>query len=180
MNRAPLVFLLLIFIVACNFSDRKNDSFHYTASSDTAERKTPSNIRFEFTAERRNASRDIVDIKASLFNDNIDTVYFLSSTCGGEQYSLRSDSAGCALTTLINCNASYPVVIKIAPKGRHDLQANFRCDSNTTRMKLGFDFYTVDRSFNIAGKNIGEINIFNRPSDEQTIIWADETSIIKP
>lgn len=179
MKRVIIFTLLLTSGLACNFRNRENEGYHYTASSDTTETNALTNIRFDFTAERGNVSADIIEIKASLFNDNKDTVYFLSSTCEGEQYSLRTDIAGCGLATLINCNASYPLVVKIAPEGRHDFRANFQCDSNITGIKLGFDFYSIDKSFDLAGKTIGEINIFNRPAGEQTIIWADEQQIVK-
>ena len=112
-----------------------------------------------------------------LFNDNTDTVYFLSSTCDGEQYSLRYDTAKFVLTPFMNCNASYPIIIKIAPRGQHDFQAHFRCSSKETKIKLGFDFYSVDKSFDLTNKNSGDINIFNRPKDKQTIIWVDEKAI---
>ncbi len=111
------------------------------------------------------------------FNSNADTVYFLSSSCDGEQYSLRSDTAKFVLTPFINCNASYPRLMKIAPKGQYDFQVHFKCSSKATKVKLGFDFYSVDKSFNLTNKNLGAINILNKPENKQTIVWADEKTI---
>jgi hypothetical protein len=145
----------------------------FTGSQD----KVKENIRFDFTVGRINTFKETIEIKATLFNDNADTVYFLSSSCDGEQYSLRYDTAKFVLTPFINCNASYPRLMKIAPKGQYDFQAHFRCSSKETKIKLGFDFYSVDQSFDLTNKNLGDINIFNRPKDKQTIIWADEKTI---
>ena len=147
------------------------------ANSDTTKIKAKKNIRFDFSAGRINTFKESIEIKATLYNDNADTVYFLSSSCDGEQYSLRYDKAKFVLTPFMNCNGSYPRLMKIAPKGQYDFQAHFRCSSNETKIKLGFDFYSVDKSFDVTNKHLGEINIFNRPNDEQTIIWTDQKTI---
>ncbi len=143
----------------------------------TTKIKAKENIRFDFSAGRINTFKETIEIKATLYNDNSDTVYFLSSTCDGEQYSLRYDTAKFMLTPFLNCNASYPKIIKIGPNGQHDFQAHFRYNSMETKIKLGFDFYSVDKSFNLTNKNLGDINIFNRPKDKQTIVWAEEKII---
>jgi hypothetical protein len=139
--------------------------------------KVKENIRFNFTAVRIDTINETVEIKASLSNDNADTVYFLSTSCDGEQYSLRYDTTKFVLTPHILCNQSIPQLIKIAPKGKHNFKAHFRCGNKVTKIKLGFDLYSVDQSFVKTNKNLGNINIFNRPNDEQTILWADEKTV---
>jgi hypothetical protein len=163
--------------LSCNSGRQESKAELSVTGSDTIEIKAKENIRFDFSAGRINTFQETIEIKASLFNDNIDTVYFLSSTCDGEQYSLRYDTAKFVLTPFMNCNASYPIIIKIPPKGQHDFQAHFRLSRKKTKIKLGFDFYSVDKSFDLTNKNLGDINIFNRPKDKQTIIWADEKAI---
>jgi len=177
MTRQFLFLIILTLGLSCNSGRQKSKAEPNVAGSDKTEIKAKENIRFDFSAGRINTFQESIEIKASLFNDNIDTVYFLTSTCDGEQYSLRYDTAQFVLTPFLNCNASYPRLIKIAPKGQHDFQAHFRCSSIETKIKLGFDFYSVDKSFDLTNKNLGHINIFNRPKDKQTIIWADEKTI---
>jgi hypothetical protein len=138
---------------------------------------TEANILFAFTVKRINASGETIEINGSLLNNNIDTVNFLSSSCNGEQYSLRYDTSKFVLSPFYDCNASFTRLIKIAPKEKYDFKVQMRCLSKETKIKLGFDFYSVDKSFNLTNKKLGDINIFNRPEDKQTIIWADEMVI---
>jgi hypothetical protein len=90
---------------------------------------------------------------------------------------LRYDTAKYELTPFMNCNASFPRFDKIAPRGQYDFRAHFRCISSDTKIKMGFNFYSVDKSFDLTNKNIGNLNIFNRQENKQTIIWADYTTI---
>lgn len=145
------------------------------ASTERTDKKIFENIRFSFSAGRINTFKETVEIKATLFNENANTVYFLSSTCDGEQYLLRYDTAQFVLTPFLNCNGNYPTLIKILPNGKHNFKAHFKASSKETKIKLGFEFYSVDKSYNLSDKNLG--NIFSRPKDEQTIIWADEKKI---
>ncbi len=177
MTRQILFLIILTAGFSCNSSWQKNKIEANVIGSDNTEIKAKENIRFDFSVGRINTFQETIEIKASLFNDNEDTVYFLSSSCDGEQYSLLYDTAKFVLTPFMNCNGSFPRLMKIAPKGQYDFQAHFRCSSKETKIKLGFDFYSVDKSFDLSNKNLGDINIFNRPEHKQTIIWADEKTI---
>jgi hypothetical protein len=172
------ILILIILTLGLSFiSGRQSKAELNVVGSDKIDIKAKENIRFDFSAVRINTFQETIEIKASLFNDNIDTVYFLSSTCEGEQYSLRYDTSKFVLTPFKNCNASFPKLMKIAPKGQYDFQAHFSCSSKEAKVKLGFDLYSVDESIDLKNKNLGDINIFNRPKDKQTIIWADEKTI---
>jgi tetratricopeptide (TPR) repeat protein len=136
-------------------------------------------IRFDFSIVHVN--KNTIEVKASLFNDNSDTAYFFSSTCGGEIYSLRYDTAQFErpyygeFGLIITCGGSMPIIIKITPKGQHDFYfwVVFKNIGNENKIKLGFDFYSVNKSFDLTTiKNSN--NIYKRPKKEQTIIWADE------
>jgi hypothetical protein len=187
MTRQILFLIILTGGLSCKFARQEDfaeqsvittqDTQLMMSGTDKAQDKAKENIRFDFTAVRINTFKETIEIKASLYNDNADTVYFLSSSCDGEQYSLRYDTAKFVLTPFLNCNTSYPRIIKIAPKAKHDFQAHFRFSSTETKIKLGFDFYLVDKSFDLTNYNLGDINIFNRPKDKQTIVWANEKTI---
>jgi hypothetical protein len=177
MTRQILILIILTLGLSRISGRQKSKAELNVAGSDKLDIRANENIRFDFSSVRINTFQETIEIKASLFNDNIDTVYFLSSTCDGEQYSLRYDTAKFVLTPFKNCNASFPRLMKIAPKGQYDFQAYFSCSSKEAKVKLGFDLYSVDESFDLKNKNLGYINIFNRPKDKQTIIWADEKTI---
>jgi hypothetical protein len=160
--------------------NRVTENKEKTASENIGRKQDLNNIngiRFKFSAGRINTFKETIEINAALFNDNSDTVYFLTSTCEGEQFSLRFDTAEFTLTPLLNCNASYPMIEKIAPHGQYNFHAHFRCSSIETKIRLGFDFYQVNKTFKLSHKNPAYLNIFNRPVNEQKIIWADETEI---
>jgi hypothetical protein len=146
------------------------------ASPEKSERKGNTNLRFTFTAERQSQEEESIDIAARLYNDHADTVYLLTSTCEGEQYSLCYDTAKFKLMPRMLCNASYPKLIKIPPFGKHDFQTQFRSKRDESNMRLGFDFYSVDASFNIDKITLDEIH--GRQGKEKDILWF-EGKIIK-
>ena len=111
---------------------------------------------------------ETIEINASLFNDNADTAYFLSSSCDGEQYSIRYDTAKFVLTPFMNCYASFPRLMKIVPKGQFDFKAHFTCRSDENKIKLGFDFYSVDKSIDFTKITLSDV--LDRLEHEQVII----------
>lgn len=139
----------------------------------------PSNIketiRLAYSAKHIESPIKALEIRASLINDGTDTVYFLTTTCDGEQYSLQYDTAKFVQTTLINCNASFPMLVKIAPKEQHFFQAHFKAKGSESKITLGFDFYAVSKSFNVAETIIADIH--RRKREEQYVIWGEETPI---
>jgi len=177
MTRNFFYFTILSFLISYKLGGQESKVDGLLISDKTIATNEIGGIRFYIKAGRINTLKETIEIKAIIYNDNIDTAYFLTSTCDGEQYSLRYDTAKFELTPLMNCNASFPRVVKIAPKGQHDFQAHFRCSSSETKIKMGFDFYSVDKLIDLTNKNLGNLNIFNRQQNKQTIIWADNATI---
>ena len=175
MTRQILFLIILTLGLSYNSGGQENESELTVTGSDRTETKVKENIRFDFSAGRINTFQETIEIKASLFNDNADTVYFLTSSCDGEQYSLRYDTTKFVLTPFMNCNASFPRLMKIAPKGQYDFQAHFRCSSKETKIKLGFDFYSVDKSLDLNKITLADIH--GRNEKEQTVLWTDEKTI---
>ena len=136
-------------------------------------------IRFNFSANRINPLKEYINlkIKATIFNDKSDTIYFLTTTCDGEKYSVHYDTSKFELVSLINCNASNPVVRKITPKGHYDFYVDFRDTTKEDSIKLGFDLYLVSKYFKVTNDNWNDLNVHNRPFTDQTIIWS--TQIVK-
>jgi hypothetical protein len=185
MTRQILLFTILTLGLSC-VSGRQEYQIEYKVGEydiiqqsfvnpDKTQGKSKKNIRFDFSASRINTYKETIEIKASLFNDNTDTVYFLSSSCDGAQYSLHYDRTKFVLTPFLNCNVNYPILIKIAPKGQYNFQAHFRCSSKETKIKLGFDFYPVDKSFDL--NKISLAGVHGRQEKEQSIIWTDVKTI---
>ena len=133
------------------------------------------NIRFNFSVENLDTFKESFEIKATLFNKTEKSKYFLSSTCFGEQYSLQYDRTKFELAPNIHCNASFPKIIEIKPNQQHDFKTQFKYNGVITKMELGFDFYSVDKTFKLSNTSLEDI--FNRPKDKRTVIWAEEKTV---
>jgi peptidoglycan/LPS O-acetylase OafA/YrhL len=135
------------------------------------------NIRFDFTAKRINRAfwGESIEINASLFNDNKDTLCCLSSSCDGDRYLLQYDSLRFKQVNLINCNALFPKLIKIPPKGSYVFKAHFEETGKQKRMKLGFDFISVKKSIDLSKVSLNFI--LSRSKGMRTLIWAEEKEI---
>jgi hypothetical protein len=135
---------------------------------------SPSQINFTFTALSSTPFDNLIEIHATLYNEREDTVYLLTSSCYGEQYSLEYDKSLLDLNSLINCNASFPIIIKIAPKEKHSFKSHFKPKVRVKKLKLGFDFFEVSKDFTIENKGL---SCLQRPLKDQTIIWSEEVTI---
>lgn len=136
------------------------------------------NLTFDFLAQRINTYKETVEILGSVINIGEDTVYFLTTSCDGEQYSLVFDTTLFALTPTLFCNFSMPQIGKIAPNSNFNFMARFHCSSSQSKMKLGFDICLVDKSYTTMRRvELDEIRIFNRPPENQYILWAEEKEI---
>lgn len=136
------------------------------------------NVKFHFTTtEAFGYLNDSATFKvhASLTNSSSDTVYFYTTTCDGEKYSLQCDTAKFRLFPNIICNTTYPKIAKIAPNDTYSFVSIFLNRANESSIKLGFDFYEMDRFFDLSSKDWESIH--NRPSRSKDIIWAPEQII---
>ena len=136
------------------------------------------NLVFDFSAQRINTYKETVEILGSIINPGEDTVYFLTTSCEGEQYSLVFDTTLLALTPTLFCNFSMPQIGKIAPKSNFNFMARFHCSSFQSKMKLGFDICLIDKSYTtMRREELDKIRKFNRPPENQYILWAEEKEI---
>jgi hypothetical protein len=132
-------------------------------------------VRFDISAKRIYSFKEAIEIRATILNNSIDTIYFLTTTCDGDQYSLRYDTSKFILTPSVYCNASFPRLQKIEPKGQYDFKAHFCSNSKESVIVLGFDFYPVDKSFDLSQISVGKIH--NRSAKDQSVLWAKEKTI---
>ena len=128
------------------------------------------NIRFDFWAVKLSQFKETIKIYGALYNPNADTVYILTTSCDGMQYSLQYDSTKFNLTPFLLCNASWPIIAKIPPEGKLDFTAHFKILNKSDEIKLGFDLYEVEKSFDI---NKTSLKILYRNNKDKNVIWAD-------
>jgi hypothetical protein len=177
MKKLFVFFLFLGLVLSCNSNKDEKKTAPKKTHSEKPKVGIPKDIRFDFTAKRLESTflGKSIEISATLYNDNLDEAYFLTTSCDGEQYSLIFDKSKFELTSLIFCNASYPKLVKIPAKGKYEFQAHFSSKNKEQKIKLGFDFYSVDKSINMSKVSLNGILI--RPKSMQTIIWAEEKNI---
>ncbi len=151
--------LILLFILfSCNSGNKVK--FQDKLFSDfVAEMKINStNIHFDFEAKKNTLFYENgLEIKASLINKNKDTVYILSTTCSGESNFLDYDTLLFSQYHLLQCNASFPYILKIAPNEKFTFGANFQNFQNSNEMKLGLYLNLVNKSFDITKIELFEV-----------------------
>lgn len=158
--------MIVMIFISCNPKESKSESLE--------QKQEQKSFIFDFTATQ---SENELKIEAFLENKGNETVYLLTTTCEGEQYSIKFDSTQLDLAPKILCNASFPKLDSILPKQKHYFTTYFWTKTKVEKLKLGFDFFQVEKEYKIP-KNIN-INIFNRPENEQNIIWSEEKKINK-
>ncbi|MEO8146974.1 MAG: hypothetical protein ABI723_05015 [Bacteroidia bacterium] len=155
-----------------NSINHKNIRFDFKAEN--IEFIKPNNMELEKSSVIPKFQIEILKIQGTLFNNNLDTVYFLSSSCDGMQYSLQYDTAVFKLWNTRYCYLDVPVIEEISPNGKIDFEANFMSVKKIKmieKIKLGFDFYEVDKSFDLNKVSITKIH--HRSDNVKNIIWAD-------
>lgn len=168
--------IFILPIVFFTYSIGQSDKNGLMANHQERVLQEKQNIIFDFSAKYLETFSGGIEVVATLYNTTSDSIYFLTSSCSGEQYSLRYDTSKIELYSIIHCNTSYPILKTIAPKSKYEFKAFFRYKAPVLKkIKLGFDFYKVDKSINL--KNVKLSNIFHRDISNQNIILAEEKEI---
>lgn len=130
------------------------------------------NVKFSFKIVKVKNRMYDYELKASIENQNKDTVYFLCMSCFGESDLIEFDKRFFEIDNYINCSASNPSKYKIAPNSKHKFNTTLKIKKNIKKVKLGFDFFAVKKDFVLEIGN--PINISERLKENKTIIWAKE------
>ena len=160
-----LLFLIPLLSAACLFQ-KNNPIIHNNKT--TKSQSLKDSVLFYFTAKLDKSSKQI-KVNATLENVSQDTIYFLSSSCDGEQYSLKYDTKLLFQEVFFHCNANWSVIMKIAPKEKHIFNSYFSSKQKLKSLELSFDFFKVDKDFQLIKKN--KLNIHNRPLKDQNLLW---------
>src|SRR5688572_3060796 len=72
-------------------------------------------VQFRFTAINDPEFQSLIKVSATLYNSTVDTIYFLSTSCDGRQYSLQYDTLTFDLVPFLQCTVNYPIIDKIPP-----------------------------------------------------------------
>jgi|GEM_PF-2813754 hypothetical protein len=118
-------------------------------------------------------------LRVSLVNNSADTIYYLSFTCDGWSKDIVYDTNIVDVVS-INCNATYPLKLKIAP---HDSDArDVNCflthkrsfdDIKGRKYRLGYHWRALSREQVINN----DMNVWKLPNLTDEIIWGDTLEI---
>ena len=108
-------------------------------------------------------------IEASLYNLRQDTVYFLSSTCEGDQYLIVAKNQKIQFLPKMSCNSSFPTINKIAPQSYYKFQTTIALSDKRNSLTLGFDFREVSKNFDLKKNDTSKIN--------RKIIWGSSKKL---
>ena len=131
------------------------------------------NIKFDFQVIRPTDKAETIEVKGTLYNPNLDAIYFLTGSCDAMYMSLKYDTSKFRNTHPLMCNINLPIIARIEPSNKIDFTTEFQLKGQYSKIKLGFDFFEVDKSFNIETLPKKELNIFRRKEKDQNILWAD-------
>mgnify|MGYP000660448604 CR=1 FL=1 len=129
-----------------------------------------SNLEFEYKAFETDI-KDFYTITARIFNDKTDTVYFISSTCNGEADLIEFNTNQCLLMNQVSCYVNSPIILSIPPRSHHRF-GKIRLKKLSETVKLGFNFYEVNKYFKLSTNSLAE-NL-TMTDVEKSIIWAKE------
>src|SRR5262245_42340204 len=111
-----LYFFLITILLSCGNKKPKKFEFEPDLRTDyfaIRSKKPPSgNVTFDFTAYRlspNNTDRSLIEIRGTLFNDNLFSVFYLTSTCNGNDALLTYDTSEFSWEPIVSCNASWPL-----------------------------------------------------------------------
>jgi hypothetical protein len=149
--------------------------FLVTVSMSYVKQISKNDATFSFSTKHLSNDKNQIEIMGLLFNHNSDTLYFLSSSCDGTQYSLQFDSTKFTMNPRLDCFTSWPVIQKIPPNKSFAFSSYFKLKSNENKIKLGFDLYVIPKAFDL--KSVKLRQIYNRKNTFKNIIWAEEQQI---
>lgn len=138
---------------------------HHTLPADS--------LQFVFTVIHKDRQNLIIKVNASLLNPFPDTVYFLTYTCDGLVYDFVYDTAKLELMPHYLCNATFPILGKIPPKGQLDFDASFMQRSADKTVKLGYGIFRVDKNFPIKA-GISQLIEFRQKATRTVLIGGEK------
>jgi len=174
MIRALFIFLFLASVISCkeNKAEEKDIPKVKTVKIPKQELSLDK-IRFDFNAKKDSKNKGYIKIDATLYNDNIDTVYFLTGTDHGLQYSLQYDTSKFNYFPESIANVSDPEIGKIPPKGLISFDALFEQRTKDKMIRLEIDFCRVEKDFDME---FTKVAAFKR-NRQKTILATTEKAI---
>lgn len=88
--------------------------------------------------------QELHTITFSLKNNHHDTIYLATNSCDGLIYQLSYDTTVVSIVPRIFCNASFPVILKIAPLKSYDFTANLFAKKTAGEVFCALNCYTID------------------------------------
>jgi hypothetical protein len=115
------------------------------------------NIEFQYTMKRDSVDSSLIRIEAKIINRANEKIYFLSESCNGLDYYLKTNVSNIEPYIMIHCNASYPRKIKINPRSEYIFHSLIRDEKELKEIGLTLTFVQLNSTTKVEGRSINEI-----------------------
>ena len=132
--------------------------------------------KFEYEARIDAIDSSLITIEAKLINESNKSIYFLSESCNGLDYYLKTNHSNIKPYIMIHCNATFPRKIEIKPNSEYVFNSRIRKEKNLTKIGLTLTLVKLDSTTKVEGKFIGEIQ---KEYLNQTLVLNGEIVKIK-
>jgi len=124
------------------------------------------NLEFEYTIERDSIDYSLIRIEAKIINKSNEKVHFLSESCNGLDYYLKTNYSNIEPYIMIHCNATFPRKMEINPNSEYIFHSMIRYEKKLKNIGLALTFVKLDSTTKVDGKHTDEIR---KEYKEQTI-----------
>ncbi len=131
------------------------------------------NLEFNFIASRDSSSSSLLHIDGKIINKSDKSIFFLSESCNGLDYYLKTKHTDAYIFLAVHCNATYPRKIEIKPQAEYSFSTSIHETESIEILELTLTFVELKPDTKIKGRFIHEIK--NEYSNSTIYLKAKST-----
>ena len=121
--------------------------FILLSSSAIAHPHSKDSIHFDYTFEKSENMKEIIQVNATITNHSSRHFYFLSQSCNGLDYYITTTSPKATIFIFIHCNASFGRKMILAPKGTYEFITRIQCIGKLEKVGLNLTLTQVSKTY---------------------------------
>lgn len=190
--KLPIVYLSL-FLLSCQTSGKPKDvrneasfsknsdslEIHFPASDGSVKQISNKGITFSFVLgeETPFGENSMIAVTCIVKNTNVYEVNYINQSCNGLDYYLCFDSESYSPFPYMQCNATYPMISKLAPGKTEELKLQILKMKGADELKrIGIDFRAVDDfiDFYVLKEHPERVEgVYRTETKPENIIWTE-------
>lgn len=115
------------------------------------------NIEFQYTMKRDSVDSSLMRVEAKIINKTNEKIYFLSESCNGLDYYLKTNVSNIEPYIMIHCNASFPRKTEINSRSEYIFHSLIRAEKELKEIDLTLTFVQLNLTTKVDGRYIAEI-----------------------